>query len=95
MPPPLPPPPFPHSRAPSHSHASFILSLLLGFSRRRPLAISVYFQQLLKRCVFTVIKDEIAEPSVLHNWDMYQENSEPGERVGEIKEGKTASAGSF
>lgn len=50
---------------PSHSHAFFILSLLLGSSRCHPVTISVYFQQLLKHNVFTIIEDDTVKPSVL------------------------------
>lgn len=52
---------------PSHSHAFFILSLLLGSSHCHPVTISVYFQQLLKHSMFTVIKDETVRPSVFCN----------------------------
>lgn len=66
---------------PSHSHAFFILSLLLGSSHCHPVTISVYFLQLSKRNVFTIIKDETAQLSVLcvcryHNGELVVDISE-------------------
>lgn len=71
---------------PSHSHAFFILSLLLGSSHCHPVTISVYFQQLLKHNVFTIVKDGTVKPCVLR--DCKNHNGELVVDVSEINEEK-------